>query len=71
MPSYFFACQTWVFLVLILSDHISVVVDTDRVARWYIFKPKIPFWVNFGGPWNGKFGTFYGHLEYITAVLVI
>jgi hypothetical protein len=25
-----------------------------RVARWYIFKPKIPIWVNFGGPWNGK-----------------
>jgi hypothetical protein len=25
-----------------------------KVARWYFFKPKIPFWVNFGGPWNGK-----------------
>jgi hypothetical protein len=22
-----------------------------RVARWYIFKPKIPIWVNFGGPY--------------------
>jgi hypothetical protein len=21
-----------------------------RVARWYILKPKIPFWVNFGRP---------------------
>jgi hypothetical protein len=21
-----------------------------RVARWYIFKPKVPIWVNFGGP---------------------
>jgi hypothetical protein len=21
-----------------------------RVARWFIFKPKIPIWVNFGGP---------------------
>jgi hypothetical protein len=20
------------------------------VARWFIFKPKIPTWVNFGGP---------------------
>jgi hypothetical protein len=27
---------------------------TSRVARWFIFKPKIPFWVNFGGSWNGK-----------------
>jgi hypothetical protein len=39
------------------------------------FKPKIPIWVNFRGPWNGTcyiilpfgiyyghFGTFYGHL---------
>jgi hypothetical protein len=26
----------------------------SRVARWYIFKPKIPFWENFGGTWNGK-----------------
>jgi hypothetical protein len=21
-----------------------------RVARWFLFKPKIPIWVNFGGP---------------------
>jgi hypothetical protein len=21
-----------------------------RVARWYTFSPKIPLWVNFGGP---------------------
>jgi hypothetical protein len=20
------------------------------VARWFVFKPKIPIWVNFGGP---------------------
>jgi hypothetical protein len=25
-----------------------------RVARWFIFEPKIPIWVNFGGPWIGK-----------------
>jgi hypothetical protein len=24
----------------------------SRVARLYIFKPKFPIWVNFGGPWN-------------------
>jgi hypothetical protein len=40
----------------------------SRVARWFVFKPKIPIWVNFGEPWNGKrwhilwsFGIFYGH----------
>jgi hypothetical protein len=21
-----------------------------RVARWFVFKPKIPLWVNLGGP---------------------
>jgi hypothetical protein len=33
------------------------------------FKPKIPIWVKFGGPWNGKcgyilssFGIFFGQL---------
>jgi hypothetical protein len=41
-----------------------------RVARWFIFKPKIPIWVNFGGPYiDGKilwpFGIFYGHLGYL------
>jgi hypothetical protein len=24
--------------------------EQSRVARWYLFKPKIPMWVNFGGP---------------------
>jgi hypothetical protein len=28
--------------------------DWNRVARWFVFKPKIPIWVNFGGPLNGK-----------------
>jgi hypothetical protein len=28
--------------------------EESRVARWFIFKPKIPIWDNFGGPWNGK-----------------
>jgi type II secretory pathway component GspD/PulD (secretin) len=26
-----------------------------RVARWFVFKPKIPLWVNFGGFCNGKY----------------
>jgi hypothetical protein len=40
-----------------------------RVTRWFVFKPQIPIWVNFGGPLNDKccyilwsFGIFYGHL---------
>jgi hypothetical protein len=38
-------------------------------------KPKIPIWVNFGGPWNGKgwciiwpFVIDYGHLVHIFAI---
>jgi hypothetical protein len=27
---------------------------STRVARWYVFKPKIKIWVNFGGPRNEK-----------------
>jgi hypothetical protein len=51
-----------------------------RVARWYIFKPKIPIWVHFGVPFNERlcvvtfmeirsillpFRKFYVHLVYI------
>jgi hypothetical protein len=42
-----------------------------RVARWFVFKPKIQIWVNFGGYCYGKswyilwpFGLFYGHWKY-------
>jgi hypothetical protein len=24
----------------------------SRVARWFVFKPKIPIWINFGGPYR-------------------
>jgi hypothetical protein len=46
-----------------------------RVARWYVFKPKIQLWVNSGGPRNEKgwyiiwpFGIYYGHLVYVMAI---
>jgi hypothetical protein len=46
-----------------------------RVARWYIFKPKIPIGVNFEGPWNGKvwyilwpFEIYYSHLGNLAAI---
>jgi hypothetical protein len=45
----------------------------DSVARWYIFKPKIPIWINFGGSYNVRswsilwpFGVFYWHLVYFS-----
>jgi hypothetical protein len=49
-----------------------------RVARWYIFKPKIQIWVNFLGYCNGRcwyilcsFGVFYGHLPYFIVIWYI
>jgi hypothetical protein len=41
----------------------SYFVNHGRVARWFVFKPKIPIWVNFGGKfWQSDY-LFYGHLE--------
>jgi hypothetical protein len=49
-----------------------------RVARCYIFRPKIAVWINFGGPCNGRysyiswtFGLFYGHLIYFMDIWYI
>jgi hypothetical protein len=59
----------------------------NRVARWHIFKPKIPICVNFGG-WNGRcfvylvyfvsiwyilcpFGIFCVHLVYFEVICYI
>jgi hypothetical protein len=48
-----------------------------KVARWYIFKPKIPVWVNFwtvfameavGIFYGYIFGLFCGHLVYSVAI---
>jgi hypothetical protein len=43
----------------------------SRVARWHIFKPKIPIWVNFSGRcWYivCSFGLFYGYFVYCVAI---
>jgi hypothetical protein len=49
-----------------------------RVARWFVFKPKLPTLVNFGGSWNRKswyilwpFGLFFGHLVYFVVIWYI
>jgi hypothetical protein len=46
-----------------------------RFARWNIFKPKIPIWVNFGWSCNERcwyvvwsFGKFCVHLVYFAAI---
>jgi hypothetical protein len=49
-----------------------------RVARWYIFKPKIQLWVIFGGSCHGTcchvlwtIGLFYNHLVYFMDIWYI
>jgi hypothetical protein len=37
--------------VLLPLEYVGVMVS---VARWCIFKPKIPNWLNLGGPCNGR-----------------
>jgi hypothetical protein len=41
--------QWWQFTMHLLTLQLRV---TFRVARWFVFKLKIPVWVNFGGPLN-------------------
>jgi hypothetical protein len=36
------------------------------VARWFIFVPKLQFFINF---WVENVGTFYGHLAYFIVIL--
>jgi sorbitol-specific phosphotransferase system component IIC len=50
-PNPFFHSITVVASEKILGVKIKALT---RVARWFIFKPKITIWVSFGGPWNGK-----------------
>jgi hypothetical protein len=35
-------------------SHCLLTKPFDWVARWFILRPKIPIWVYFEGPWNGK-----------------
>jgi hypothetical protein len=53
--------ETSVYLPFLLSTG----PRPSRVARWHIFKPKIPIWVNFEGLAMENVGILYGHLVYI------
>jgi hypothetical protein len=56
-------------------NYIHTNVVQNRVARWFIFKPKSQFWVNFGWSWNGKcwyilwpVGMFNGHILWLLGI---
>jgi hypothetical protein len=56
-------------LILKLPDLVH-----SRVARWYIFRTKIPIWAYFRRPWNGKGWNSlhtYDHTEYFTPIVFI
>jgi hypothetical protein len=43
----------------------------SRVARWFIFIPKIQIWVYLEGPGMETVGIFYDHSEYFMAIWYI
>jgi hypothetical protein len=46
-----------------------VILVWSRVARWFVFKPKIPIWVNCLGVFQWKIlAHFYDHLVYFKAI---
>jgi hypothetical protein len=49
----FFSSNDMNYFGLLALDLPATGVGT-RVARWFLFRPKIPIWIYFGGPWNGK-----------------
>jgi hypothetical protein len=48
----FFLCRATPSDVVRQQLELSLSCVGSRVARWYIFRPKITIWVNYGGPWN-------------------
>jgi hypothetical protein len=75
--------QIGIFGFGLASGNPGAVAPSKQAARFraglpdviHIFKPKIPIWKNFGGPWNGKgwhillpFGIYYDHVVYFMAI---
>jgi hypothetical protein len=48
------------------KQHIST-----TVARWFVFKPKIPTWVISGGLAMENLGIFYDHLVYLQPLEIL
>jgi hypothetical protein len=65
--------STLLFMSRVNMDPAKVV--PHRVARWHIFKPKIPIWLHFGGYFDGRcwyilrpFGRFCGPCMYFMII---
>jgi hypothetical protein len=67
------------FALQIGCTHLAVNLKlVTRVARWFVFKPKIQIWINFGGPYIVKclyilrpLGIFYGDWGYFMTIWYI
>jgi hypothetical protein len=61
------------YSLIICCTKKKLAILCTRGARWFLFKPKIPIWVNFGGPQIGKcyilwpFGTYCVHLVHFSS----
>jgi hypothetical protein len=53
------------------SHQCDQLVNSTRVARWFVFKPKNQIWVNLDGFVMEDVGIFYGHLIHFTAFCYI
>jgi hypothetical protein len=52
----------------ISSQDDSLPTEESWVARWFVFKPKIPIWTNLGGSCYVKSWYFILPLGYFTAI---
>jgi hypothetical protein len=50
------------------QDFLSAQASGRRVARWPVFKPKIPIWLVLEGLTMENLGIFYDHLVYFTSI---
>jgi hypothetical protein len=76
--------EIFILIVILSGDIICITLKfMSGVARWLVFKPKIPIWVNFRGSCNKTiyfvaiwfilrpFGIFRGHFVYFMVIWYI
>jgi hypothetical protein len=59
-----------VFCLSNIDAHLATLVQC-RVARWFVFKPKIQIWENMEGIAMEDVGIIYGHLVHFTVFCYI
>jgi hypothetical protein len=57
----------WYIFPVLVSRTKKNLATLHRVARWFVFKPNIPIWVDFGGSCYGK--SWYTYFMTIWSIL--